>query len=122
MSRDDSKLWYEAMKEEIESMAKNQVWDLVELPKEVFIVGCKWVFKTKRDSKVNVERYKARLVAKRFTQKESIDYHETFSPISKKDLFRIIMTLVIHFELELQQMDMKTTFLTEDFKKKMYMA
>ena len=71
---------------------------------------------------INVERYKARLVAKRFTQKESIDYHETFSPISKKDLFRIIMTLVIHFELELQQMDMKTTFLTEDFKKKMYMA
>jgi len=69
MSRDDSKLWYEAMKEEMESMTKNQVWDLVELPKGLSIVGCKWIFKTKRYLKGNVERYKARLVAKSFTQK-----------------------------------------------------
>jgi len=69
MSIDDSKLLYEAMKEEMTSMAKNQVWDLVELPKGVSIVGCKWVFKTKRDSKGNVKRYKARLIAKGFTKK-----------------------------------------------------
>ena len=71
------------MKEEMETMAKNQVWDLIELPKGVYVVGCKWVFKTKRDSIGNIKRYKISLVAKCFTQKESIDYHETFSLISK---------------------------------------
>ena len=53
----------------------------------------------------NIERYKTRLVAKGFTQNERIDYKETFSPTSKKDALRIIMTLVAHFDLELQQME-----------------
>ena len=68
-------------------------------------IGCKWIFKTKRDSKGDVERYKARLVAKGYTQKEDIDYKETFSPVSSKDSFRTIMVLVAHFDLELHQMD-----------------
>ena len=64
-------------------------------------IGCKWIFKTKRDSKGNVERYKARLVVKGFTQKEGINYKEPFSPVSLKDSFRIIMAFVVHFNLEL---------------------
>ena len=114
-------LWFNAMKEEMESMAKNQVWDLVDLPKWVVAIGCKWVYKTKTDASGNVERYKARLVAKGFTQKEGIDYHETFSPVSKKDSFRIIMVLVAHFDLELNQMDVKTTFLNGDLEEEVYM-
>jgi hypothetical protein len=54
------------MKKELKSMDNNNVWDLVELPKGSKRVGCKWVFKTKRDSKGNIERYKARFVAKGF--------------------------------------------------------
>lgn len=73
-------------------------------------------------SKENVERYKARLVAKGFTQREGIDYNETFSPVSCKDSFRIIMALVAHYDLELHQMDVKTAFLNGDLEENIYMA
>jgi hypothetical protein len=109
------------MKEELEFTAKNQVWDLVDLSKGAIVVGCQWVYKTKKDASGNVERYKARLVAKGFKQKEDINYHETFYPVSKNDSFRIIKALVAYFDLELHQMDMKTTFLNGDLKEEVYM-
>ena len=93
--------WLEAMRDEIKSMDSNKVWELMEIPKGAKKVGCKWVYKTKYDSQGNVERHKARLVAKGFTQREEIDYNETFSPVSCKDSFRIIISLVAHFDLEL---------------------
>ena len=109
------------MIDELESMKKNDVWDLVELPNGAKPVGCKWVFKTKLDPNGNVERYKARLVAKGYTQKEGIDYQETFSPVSRKDSLRIVMALVAHFDLELHQMDVKTAFLNGDLDEDVYM-
>ena len=117
----DSEKWYNAMKEELQSMDDNKVWELVELPDGAKQVGCKWVYKTKRDSKGNIERYKSRLVAKGYTQKDGIDYKETFSPVSKKDSLRIIMAMVAHFDLELHQMDVKTTFLNGDLEEEVYM-
>ena len=59
--------WLEAMKYEMKSMNSNGVWNLEDIPKGAKIVGCKWVYKTKRDSNGNLERFKARLVAKGFT-------------------------------------------------------
>ena len=76
----------------------------------------KWVYKTKLDSQGNIERYKARLVAKDFMQREGIDYNETFSPVSCKVSFRIIMALMAHYDLELHQMDVKTTFLNKNLE------
>ncbi|RVW67259.1 Retrovirus-related Pol polyprotein from transposon TNT 1-94 [Vitis vinifera] len=114
-------LWYNAMKDEMNSMANNQVWDFVELPKDAKVIGCKWVFKTKRDSSSNIERYKARLVAKGFNQQEGIDYHDIFSLVSNKDSFMIIMALVAHFDMVLHQMDVKTAFLNGDLEDKVYM-
>ena len=87
--------------EELKSMSTNKVWDLVEIPDGAKKVGCKWVYKTKYDSKGKIEQFKARLVAKGFTEREGIDYTETFSPVSKKDSLRIVMALVAHFDLEL---------------------
>ena len=64
VNSDHSSQWNKAMIDELDSMSKNDVWQLVELPKGIKPVGCKWVFKTKLDPNGNVERYKARLVAK----------------------------------------------------------
>ena len=118
MSGENSDKWLMAMKEELKSMDDNNVWEMTELSKDSKRVGCKWVFKTKRDSKGNVKRYKARLVAKGYTQKDGIDYKETFSPVSRKDSLRIVMALVAHFDLELHQMDVKRPFSMEIWKKR----
>ena len=85
-------------------------------------IGCEWIFKTKRDSKGDAKRYKAHLVAKGFTQKEGIDYTETFSLVSSKNSFRTIMTLVAHFDLELHHMDVKTIFINGDIDETIYMV
>ena len=69
-----------------------------------------------------IERHKARLVARGYTQKDGIDYKETFSLISKRDSLRIIMALVAHYDLDLHQIDMiKTTFLNENLDEEMFM-
>ena len=61
-------------------------------------------------------------MAKGFTQREGIDYNETFSLFSCKDSFRIVMALVAHYDLELHQMDIKTVFLNGDLDENVYMA
>jgi len=79
MQDSNSKKWIDAMNEEYKSMHDNQVWDLIPLPEGKKPISCKWIFKTKRDSEGNMERYKACLVPKIFTQREGIDFTETFS-------------------------------------------
>ena len=103
-------------------ISQNEVWDLVNLPDSCRPIGCKWVFKTKCDSRGQVERYKARLVVKGNSQRESIDYKETFSPVPTKDSFRVVMAIVAHFDLELHQMDVKTALLNGDLGEDVYMV
>ena len=75
-----------------------------------------------KETNDQLERYKARLVAKGFSQKKGIDSIETFSPISTKDSFRIIMEIVEHYDLELYKMDVKTAFLNGDLFEDVYMV
>ncbi|KAI5339875.1 hypothetical protein L3X38_019148 [Prunus dulcis] len=122
MTSEKRENWFAAMKSELNSMEKNGVWKLVTLPQGCKPIGCKWVYKTKFYSKGQIDRYKARLVAKGFTQKEGIDFNETFSPVSTKDSLRVIMALVAHFDLHLHQMDVKTAFLNGDLEEDIYMV
>ncbi|CAL5356856.1 unnamed protein product [Camellia sinensis] len=115
--------WKEAMDEEIGSLHKNQTWELVQLPKGKKAIGCKWVH-TKKEGipgKDNI-RFKARLVPKGYAQKEGIDYNEVFSPVMKHTFIRILLALVAQFDLELAQLDVKTTFLHGDLEKEIYMS
>jgi hypothetical protein len=100
------------MIEKMESLHKNHTWNLVLPPKGRKIIDCKWVFKLKDSSPgVDALRYKATLVAKGSNQKEGIDYHEVFSPVVKHTSTRALLALVALFEMELEQMDVKTSFL-----------
>ncbi|KAM0977924.1 hypothetical protein ACFX13_014221 [Malus domestica] len=111
------------MDEEMKSLHKNKTWKLVQLPKGKKAIGCKWVYAKKMESlgKDNV-RFKARLVAKGYAQKEGIDYNEVFSPVVKHSSIRILLALVVQFDLELAQHDVKTAFLHGDLEEEIYMS
>jgi hypothetical protein len=97
---------------------ENDTWDLVPLPKGRKLVRCKWVYKTKYASDGSVERHKAWLVAKGFSQVEGIDYNETFSPVEKMNSIHLVLSLATSHKWEVHQMDVKSAFLHKICKKK----
>ncbi|KAH9793888.1 hypothetical protein KPL71_004697 [Citrus sinensis] len=118
----ESDQWKQAMEEEMKSLHQNQTWELVKLPKGKRAIGNKWVYTKKQgSSNQTTHRYKARLVAKGFAQKKGIDYNEVFSPVVKHTSIRILLALVAEYELELAQLDVKTTFLHGDLEEEIYM-
>ena len=120
LSGPKAKEWIKAMEEEIESMKNNQVWDLVDLPPGRRSIENKWILKIKRKADGSIERYKARLVAKCYTQEERIDYEDTFSSIVRITSVRLILAIVAHIDLELYQMDVKTIFLNKELDEEIY--
>jgi hypothetical protein len=117
----NSDKWKEAMKDEMKALERNATWDLVELPRDKKIVGCKWVYKLKNGVDDTVERYKARLVEKGYSQKEGIDFHEIFSPVFKSVSIRIVLALIALLDLELEQLDVKIAFLHGDLDEEICM-
>jgi len=85
------------MKQKMESLDKNQIWILVDLPNDSKAIGFRWVFR-KKDN----EQYKAMLVIKAYTQKEGINYNEIFSLVIKHTSIRMLLTIVTQFDLELE--------------------
>ncbi|KAJ9553210.1 hypothetical protein OSB04_017255 [Centaurea solstitialis] len=115
----ESEQWQEAMEAEMQSMYDNQVWELTYLPQHCRAIGRKWGFKKKTDMDGNVHTFRARLVAKGFTQTHGIDYDETFSPVAM--LMRILMAISAYFNYEIWQMDVKTAFLNGKLTEDVYM-
>ncbi|KAK0588036.1 hypothetical protein LWI29_033216 [Acer saccharum] len=119
----DKLKWQQAMLEKMNSLEKNQTWSLVRKPEKQKVIACRWLYKIKEGVEQNdLVRYKARLVAKGFTQKEGIDYNEIFSPVMKYKTIRIILALVSFYNLELEQLDVKTAFLYGGLDETIYMS
>jgi hypothetical protein len=108
--------WRDACQYEIDALAKNGTWTLVELPSGRKAVKSKWVFKHKSDG-----RFRARLVAKGFTQIFGIDYDETFSPVARFESLRLLVALAALEDWEIHQMDVKSAFLNGLLDEEIYM-
>jgi hypothetical protein len=114
------KEWMDAMTVEYQSIMKNDVWKVVPKPKNKDVVSSKWIYKIKHAIDESIEKHKERFVARGFSQKESIDYEETFAPIAKYTSIRTIIAVAAKMKWKLHQMDVKTTFLNGVIEEKVY--
>ena len=113
-------VWQDAMVEEYDSNMKNQVWEVVSRPEGKNVVGSKWIYKVKHVADESVEKYKVRFVAKGFSQKEGINYEETFAPVAKYSSIWTIISLVAEMGWCVHQMDIKTAFISEVIEEEVY--
>ncbi|KAL0303153.1 UNVERIFIED_CONTAM: Retrovirus-related Pol polyprotein from transposon TNT 1-94 [Sesamum radiatum] len=117
----EAKQWKEAVKSEMDSIVSNRTWVLVDLPPGYTTIGYKWIFKKKLKPDGSVDKFKARLVAKCFKQKERIEYFDTYSPVARFTTIRVLIALASVYNLTIHQMDVKTTFLYGELEEKIYM-
>jgi hypothetical protein len=96
------------MHEELENFERNRVWELVDPPPGCKPIGTKWDWKSKEGEKGEVVRNKSRLVAQGFSQKEGIDYEETFAPLAHLEAIRILVAFSVAKGFKLHQMDLKS--------------
>jgi hypothetical protein len=116
-SRPDWPCWKEAMDHEIKTLKVARTWKMVPRLPRKNIVGSKWVFKLKCKADGSVDKYKARLVACRFTQIYGVDYFDTFSPVARLVSFRVLMALAVHFGWELEVFDFNVAYLNGELDK-----
>ncbi|GKB69570.1 ribonuclease H-like domain-containing protein [Tanacetum coccineum] len=113
--------WTDAMNKEMDALLRNDTWDIVDLPKDGKAIRCKWIFKIKYKSSGEIDRYKARLVAYGFSQKEGIDYEEKFSPIVKMVTVRYLLNIDVSNSWPVFQLDVNNAFLYGDLVVTVYM-
>ena len=104
------------MEKEYNSILTNDVWDVVPRPQGKSVVTSKWIYKVKFSADGSVEKCKARFVARGFSQKEGIDYDETFAPVARYSSIRVIISLASVMGWKLHQMDVKTAFLNGEIE------
>ncbi|GKA10890.1 retrovirus-related pol polyprotein from transposon TNT 1-94 [Tanacetum coccineum] len=114
--------WIVAMQEELNQFIANDVWELVPQPKNMTIIGTKWVFRNKLDENGIVSQNKARLVAQGYNQQEGIDYDENCGPVARLESIRILLAYACALDFKLFQMDVKSAFLKGFINEEVYVA
>ncbi|CAI7732297.1 unnamed protein product [Closterium sp. NIES-53] len=118
----DAEEWKKAMESELKSIEENGTWELVELPEGRKAITSKWLFKIKSDADGNIERYKSRLVAKGYQQKEKVDSKELFAPVVKPTTLRTLLAGAAIKEWVVKQMHVTTAFLNGILEEEIFMA
>ena len=121
MSRPDAAQWKAACAEELQAFVKANLYDEVERPTGRRVIGCTWAFRTKKGPHGEIERYKARLCAQGFSQVPGVDFTETFASVAKFASICTLLLLAAKHNLEVHQMDVKSTFLNGDLEEKIFM-
>lgn len=119
--RDDWPEWKKAIEDEYQSLIKNNTWTLYDLPKDRKEVTNKWVFKLKRKADGEIDKYKARLVVRGFSQRIGFDYNETYAPVAKLVTLRILLAIANRMDFHIHQMDVKSAFLNGKLSEEIYM-
>ena len=122
ITRPDAHLWREAMQDELRSLAENNAWEMTDLPPGAKLTGSRWVSDLKLDAAGNVVRYKARFVARGFTQKPGVDYDEVWAPTPAKATVRAVLALAAARGMEIHCLDIKTAYLNAMLDKDVYVA
>lgn len=104
------------------TLVRRENWKLVPQPAHQQIIQCKWVFKTKWHVDRSIDKLKARLVAMGFSQVQGIDYNEVFSPTTRQEWFRLLVTVMAHRGWKGRQVDFKAAFLNGTVKEELYMS
>lgn len=118
----DKLIWQKAMEEELDSLKENTTWILVELPPDRKPISNRWVYRIKHKANGDIDRYKARLVARGFSQRAGLNYNETFSPVARFDTIRSVLSVAANEQLKLAQFDVKTAFLNGIIEEEIYMS
>ncbi|KAI0992435.1 hypothetical protein K3495_g15750 [Podosphaera aphanis] len=117
-----SKEWEKAIKSKIDQLILNGTWEEFILPDGANLVSTKWVFTIKETANGEIERFKARLVARGFSQSPGVDFTETFAPTVRMDTFRIFLATVAKRDLECSQFDIKNAFTESQLKEDIFLA
>ncbi|KAH9678769.1 hypothetical protein KPL71_025858 [Citrus sinensis] len=112
--------WVTAMNEELFMIEKNKTWELIDRPQNMKVIGVKWVYKTKLNADGSINKYKARLVVKGFAQVPSVDYSDTFAPVARLDIIRLLLAVAAQKNWRVYQLDVKSTFLNGFLQEEIY--
>ena len=110
-AREDWPKWEGAINAELQSLKEARTWDIVECPDGVNVVGCKWVFKIKKNAAGEIEKYKARLMAKGYSQIQGVDYDETYAPVARLASLRTVLAIAARNDWDIDVFDFHSTFL-----------
>ncbi|KAJ3489457.1 hypothetical protein NLJ89_g11528 [Agrocybe chaxingu] len=121
MKGDDRHLWQEATQDEYNALNGNETWEVVDLPPGKKAIGSGWVFKIKFKADGTIERYKARIVAKGYSQRPGIDYTEVFAPTFRPATLRLILALAAIEDMHLRSVDVTSAFPNGDLEEEIYM-